>query len=139
MGAAQPVEEIEKIDDLPDGEGGSGLLSVPERGIRYETVGGGGNRKNFVIEIDPANLIIRENRPLQVGFRHILQGVAPKPGVFMIQNPALGIPLCHSSFPQTKNIFRSLKGDSLVKSQPKDGFVKTSPAPGGTRREKTEE
>ena len=106
VGAAQPVEEIKKVDDLLDGEGGAGLLSVPKRGIGDETVGGGRNRKNFVVKIDPANLVIREDRPLQVGFRHILQGVAPKPGMLMIQNPALGIPLGHSNFPQTKMFSR---------------------------------
>ena len=125
VGAAQPVEEIKKVDDLLDRKRRSGLLSVPKRGIRDEPVGGRGDRENFMVKIDPANFVVRENRALQVGFRHLLQGVAPKSGVFMIQNPALGIPLGHSSFPQTKKFFRSLKGDNPVKSQPNDGFVKS--------------
>jgi hypothetical protein len=51
-----------------------------------------------MIEIDPADLVVGEDVPLQVRFGNISQVVLPEAGVFMIQDPPGGIPSCHFVF-----------------------------------------
>jgi hypothetical protein len=78
------VQEVEKVYDLLNGEGGPGLLTITEGSVGDKDFLGRGDGDDFMVKIDATDLLIGEDIPLQVGFVYILQDVPPEFGVLVI-------------------------------------------------------
>jgi hypothetical protein len=55
------MQEVEEIDDLLHGKGGTGLLAIPKGRISNKDFFGRGDGDDFVVEIDPTDFIVGEN------------------------------------------------------------------------------
>jgi len=60
------MEHVEEVEDLLYRIRGPGLLSVPKGGVGDEDLFGGIEEDKFVIELYPADLIIREGVSVKV-------------------------------------------------------------------------
>ena len=75
LGAAQPVEHFVQVPDLLDGEGGSGLLAVPEGGIGDPDFRRHIHGHNPVVEGNLRHGFVVKQVPVQLRCGSFLQGV----------------------------------------------------------------
>ena len=74
IGAPQLMKHVEEVDDLLHRIRRPGLLPVPEGGIGNKDLFGRIDKDEFVVEFDPANLVVGKDTPVEVGLLDIQKG-----------------------------------------------------------------
>ena len=75
VGAAQLAQQLVDVHDLVNGVRLHGLLTVPQGGVRDPDLLGHGHRHPAVVERHLGNGAVGIHIPLQIRFRHILEGI----------------------------------------------------------------
>jgi hypothetical protein len=84
------MKHIEEVYDLLDRIRRSGLLPVPKGGIRDEDLFGGIDKDELIIELHPADLLIRKDMPIKIRFLDIQEGKLPWGGFALECSPFAG-------------------------------------------------
>ena len=68
------MEHVEEVDNLLHRVGRPGLLPVPKSGIGNKDLFGRIDEDEFVVELDPADLVVGKDTPVEVGLLDIQEG-----------------------------------------------------------------
>ena len=85
-GAGEAAEEIKNLKYLFHRIRGPGLLAVPKGGVGDPELIGRVDGYKLVVEVDPADFLVGENIPLEVGLGNIFQVILPEAGMFVVQD-----------------------------------------------------